>query len=316
MQLSLFGSTYVRLGGDGAAVPLAGEEARFRAAGKGTWVADASGFNVHAGVTVRSGDREGLERLCRYCARPPFSLERLSILAAGRVAYLPRTQPGKSARERDRVLDRDGIACHDAACEQQPNEPLAALKVQLIQPCSECRGKGGEIVSEPVEPSASHLLCLKLLPPCVRGFLLCFQPLAPCMEFFDLDGAGLVRIDESIHLGLELACGLLESDDVACPLRCAVPARSPRLDLLLEHLWTPDPGHDCIPDDPVKLISTDTGRRALSWISLVNYVVVGLAFVEEVLVAAAALMPRCHTAPALAADNQCSEQVLLLHTPP
>jgi hypothetical protein len=43
MQLSLFGSTYVRLGGDGAAVPLAGEEARFRAAGKGPWVADASG---------------------------------------------------------------------------------------------------------------------------------------------------------------------------------------------------------------------------------------------------------------------------------
>jgi hypothetical protein len=70
MQLSLFGSTYVRLAGDGAAVPLAGEEACFRAAGKGPWVADASGFNVHAGVTVRAGDREGLERLCRYCARP------------------------------------------------------------------------------------------------------------------------------------------------------------------------------------------------------------------------------------------------------
>jgi hypothetical protein len=70
MQMSLFGSTYVRLAGDGAAVPLAREEARFRAAGKGPWVAEASGFNVHAGVTVRSGDREGVERLCRYCARP------------------------------------------------------------------------------------------------------------------------------------------------------------------------------------------------------------------------------------------------------
>jgi hypothetical protein len=34
-----------------------------------------------------TGDREGLERLCRYGARPPFSLERLSILADGRVAY-------------------------------------------------------------------------------------------------------------------------------------------------------------------------------------------------------------------------------------
>ena len=36
---------------------------------------------------MRAGDREGLERLCRYGARPPFSLERLSRLADGRVAY-------------------------------------------------------------------------------------------------------------------------------------------------------------------------------------------------------------------------------------
>jgi len=70
MQLSLFGSTYLRLAGDGAPVPLALEEACFRAAGKGPWVAEVSGFNLHAGVTVRAGDREGLERLCRYGARP------------------------------------------------------------------------------------------------------------------------------------------------------------------------------------------------------------------------------------------------------
>ena len=68
LQLSLFGSTYVRLAGDRATVLLAAEEACFHAAGKGPWVADASGFNVHAGVTVRSGDREGVERLCRYGA--------------------------------------------------------------------------------------------------------------------------------------------------------------------------------------------------------------------------------------------------------
>jgi hypothetical protein len=88
MQMSLFGSTFLRLAGDGVPVPFARDDARFRAAGKGPWVAEASGFNVHAGVTVRAGDREGLERLCRYCARPPFSLERLSMLADGRVAYL------------------------------------------------------------------------------------------------------------------------------------------------------------------------------------------------------------------------------------
>lgn len=48
-------------------VPL--DDDRFRAAGKGPWVAEASGCNVHAGVTVHAGDREGLERPRRCCAR-------------------------------------------------------------------------------------------------------------------------------------------------------------------------------------------------------------------------------------------------------
>ncbi|XYI03647.1 transposase [Sorangium sp. So ce1128] len=46
-----------------------------------------AGFNIHAGVTLRAGDRAGLERLCRYGARPPFSLERISLLPDGRLAY-------------------------------------------------------------------------------------------------------------------------------------------------------------------------------------------------------------------------------------
>jgi hypothetical protein len=53
MQLSLFGNTFLRLAGDGAAVPLLDD--RFRATGEGPWVAEASGCNVHAGVTVRGG---------------------------------------------------------------------------------------------------------------------------------------------------------------------------------------------------------------------------------------------------------------------
>ena len=49
MQLSLFGNTFLCLAGDGAAVPLLDD--RFRP-GKGPSVAEASGFNVHAGVTI------------------------------------------------------------------------------------------------------------------------------------------------------------------------------------------------------------------------------------------------------------------------
>jgi hypothetical protein len=48
------------------------------------------GFDVHAGVVVSASDRKGRERLLRYCARPPLSLERLSVLDDGRVAYAIR----------------------------------------------------------------------------------------------------------------------------------------------------------------------------------------------------------------------------------
>jgi hypothetical protein len=47
----------------------------------------AEGFTLHAGVRVRAGDREGLERVCRYVLRPPFSGERLEVLPDGRVLY-------------------------------------------------------------------------------------------------------------------------------------------------------------------------------------------------------------------------------------
>ncbi|MGH7573621.1 MAG: transposase, partial [Longimicrobiales bacterium] len=43
-----------------------------------TWQA-AGGFSVNAAVRVEGQDRAGRERLLRYCARPPFALERLSV---------------------------------------------------------------------------------------------------------------------------------------------------------------------------------------------------------------------------------------------
>ena len=50
----------------------------------------ARGFDVHAGVVVSASDRDGRERLLRYCARPALSLERLSVLSDGRIAYAIR----------------------------------------------------------------------------------------------------------------------------------------------------------------------------------------------------------------------------------
>jgi hypothetical protein len=98
MQMSLFGGTFLRLAEDGAPLGEADDHERFRKRGKSPWSAEVLGFNIHAGSMVRAGDRDGLERLCRYGARPPFGLERISILPDGRVAYRLRKPRTNGAR--------------------------------------------------------------------------------------------------------------------------------------------------------------------------------------------------------------------------
>jgi hypothetical protein len=49
------------------------------------------GFDVHCAVRLAAGDDEGRERLIRYCARPPFAMERIEELKDGRIAYLVKT---------------------------------------------------------------------------------------------------------------------------------------------------------------------------------------------------------------------------------
>jgi hypothetical protein len=52
--------------------------------------ARVAGFTLHAAQAVGAADRAGLERLCRYGLRSPFSQERLSLRSDGRVAYALR----------------------------------------------------------------------------------------------------------------------------------------------------------------------------------------------------------------------------------
>ncbi len=57
----------------------------------------AGGFSLDASIRIAAHDRAGLERLLRYCARPPFALERLEWRSAGAegevVYHLPRPAP-------------------------------------------------------------------------------------------------------------------------------------------------------------------------------------------------------------------------------
>jgi hypothetical protein len=45
------------------------------------------GFSLHANVKIEGHDRDKLEKLCRYTARPPIALERLSETPDGKILY-------------------------------------------------------------------------------------------------------------------------------------------------------------------------------------------------------------------------------------
>jgi hypothetical protein len=79
-------------------------------------VAKVAGFSLHAGVEAEAHQRDKLERLCRYIARPAVSEKRLSLLDGGRIRSELKTPYG------------DGTT-HVAA----PAHPAPAA---LVRPCT------------------------------------------------------------------------------------------------------------------------------------------------------------------------------------
>ena len=103
-----------------------------------------SGFSVDAGVCIQSQDRAGLERLLRYCARPPFAMDRLRQRGADLVYHCPKPQTG--GKQADLVLTPleliDRIAAlvppprthrHRYFGVLAPNSPLRAAVTALAQ---------------------------------------------------------------------------------------------------------------------------------------------------------------------------------------
>jgi hypothetical protein len=50
-----------------------------------------AGFSLHAGVATKAHERDKLERLCRYIARPAVSTQRLSLTRNGQLRYQLKT---------------------------------------------------------------------------------------------------------------------------------------------------------------------------------------------------------------------------------
>jgi hypothetical protein len=57
----------------------------------GDTVGKVAGFSLHAGVAARADERQKLERLCRYIARPAVSEKRLSLTSNGNIRYQLKT---------------------------------------------------------------------------------------------------------------------------------------------------------------------------------------------------------------------------------
>ena len=89
---------------------------------RSSFAVERDGFNLHAGVRIEAGDDLGRERLCRYGARPPLSLERLRRLPGGRVAY--RVKYVSRGRAKHRVMTSIELLARLSALLPPPRYPL------------------------------------------------------------------------------------------------------------------------------------------------------------------------------------------------
>jgi len=97
------------------------DEKRF-ALRKSPQAGEFGGFSIHAGVTVHAADKDGRERLIRYCARPALSMERMSETSDGLIAYrLRHAQKGKATH---RVMGPIDFLARIAAIIPPPRHPL------------------------------------------------------------------------------------------------------------------------------------------------------------------------------------------------
>jgi len=56
-------------------------------------VAKSSGFSIHAGVATKAHERDRLEKICRYIARPAVAEERLSTNVRGEIIFYKLKKP-------------------------------------------------------------------------------------------------------------------------------------------------------------------------------------------------------------------------------
>ncbi len=190
-----------------------------------------SGFSVDAGVCIAATDRAGLERLLRYCARPPFAMERLRQRGADLVYHCPKPQTG--GKQADLVLTPLELIARIAALVPPPrthrhryfyfgvlapNSPLRAAVTALAQavpvrapqvPAAQSAATAGAPgaaqppAPEPAKRFPAHYLWAVLIARIYEVFPLVCPICAGQMRLiaFITDGAEVRKILE--HIGVD-----------------------------------------------------------------------------------------------------------------
>ena len=91
---------------------------------------------MDAAVGIAPADRAGLERLLRYCARPPLAMERLHKRGADLVYHCPKPQSG--AKQGDLILTPLELIDRIAA----PHPPTPLLRRAGTQLTAPSGGEG------------------------------------------------------------------------------------------------------------------------------------------------------------------------------
>lgn len=139
LQAGLSPGTFERIRGQAAVNDNKGEgdhDEQFDHRKASPWSGEADGFSVHAGTRMAEGDAAGRERLIRYCARPCLSLERMSMLQDGRVAYRVK-QPRRNGTTH-RVMAPLELLVRVAALIPPPRFPLVRYS-GVLAPASKWR---------------------------------------------------------------------------------------------------------------------------------------------------------------------------------
>jgi len=138
-----------------AAGPNAGERVAFggdridvdsTAAMSSPRCAAVGGFNLHANVAIGARDRERIERLLRYAARPALALDRLTKLPNGRLAYSLKRQWSNGAT--DVIFEPQDFIAKLAALVPAPRVHLTRFH-GILAPAAKWRAA---IIPTPAEP--------------------------------------------------------------------------------------------------------------------------------------------------------------------